>query len=289
MNERKILLYLLTLVLLLFGFQMYRIFVLQPLKQWNHRIQQSRQLLERLEDRIAGSEESEPLIELEVKQILQTFPMEMDSYAFSQNIKSNALNNGLKLHQFQQGEDQRGQWLEFSLEGNAWSFFHFLDALYRQGPLFRILRLNVQEREGLLRISMRIIPFTCPEEFLHFRKELPIETIYLSPERIFSPSQLSGLFPSPLHVSSAPVPRSTPSPASNISEDSVNSIDRQSLQYLGRINTLEQGEQFYFKDIRTGRIFSLKPGVLSGDWLLKEPAQTPFLLTYKEQIYEVAQ
>jgi len=288
MNERKILLYLLTLVLLLFGFQMYRIFVIQPIKQYDQRLEQSRQVLQRLENQQKDQVDNQPDLEEEAIGLLHSFPLEADYASFSQRVKSSVLQNGLKLHQFKQGEDAEEKWIEYNLEGSARGFFHFLDDLYSQGPLFSILRLNVTDRQGTLRISLRMAPFLCPEKFLPLRKEMPYESPYLAPVRNTLPSELYTLFPSPPPVERAFIAPSSEPSMESPSEESPALIDRQSLQYLGRIKTEEQGDQYYFKDLRTGQILALQPGVASGDWLLEKPIQFPYKVSYKQQLFEVS-
>lgn len=292
MNERKILLSVLAIIILLFSLQMYRIFVLQPLSGVNEKVLQSRQLLDRLiekdlENRSSDSLNKDELTE-EYQDLLLRFPLDSDSYLFSQSLKGMALSRGLKLHQFQQGKDQEGPWLEFSLEGSSWSFFHFLHDLYQKGPLFRIRNLYVENREGILRIQIRIIPVICPEDYRAERLSLSSDYVYSAPPRNYNPSELRGLFPSP------PAP---PPTVGKITEETPEPVlmtealsDTSSLIYLGRIFTQEKGEQFYFKDQRTGQILQLQPGKSDNGWFLKStPESSSFLLEFQDQTYEVMQ
>jgi hypothetical protein len=286
-KERKILLILLGVLTFIFALREIHYYLGSKKEVLEEKIQLTG-------DQLIGISKEEPVkqgdeyfTKASVLQLYQSQNRLVSLYPFGQEIKESFENLGLKVSRYQEIKTASQSAIEFHVEGKMKNMLTFLESAKTSS--MKIDSFTLDNQDSPARMSVRISPLILPEDFPKEWKEqiLKIGTKEEVPPliliRTWNPYQLSLIFPR----ESVSVTRAVVKQVPSLAEEAQ--MDRNSINFVGKISPDNTHHLLYFKDNRNGRVFSLsleKPETNSGWRVIEQPNNT-YILEYENMIYEV--
>lgn len=280
MNQRKILLSILCLVILAFLFLLgfYKLDDYQ--RELEEKISSTRKLLKQMEMKQI-QDDADEVLRQEVQRLYQSFPVYKELYAFGQEIKENLIQSGLTISRYQQLNQEGISRMEFYAEGSPQMLLQLLENSV--GTRFHVLTLDAQILPA--RISFQVTPLTLPEgissELLDYLQAQELEYQAELPKRAYSSVKLAMLFPQP------PLP--LPLSAQFTVREKTLGVDKTSLRFVGKVAKTGLEAKLFFKNLTTGQVISLSPQGTANEngWRLGLNEDSFYRIIHEDTIYEV--
>ena len=217
-----------------------------------------------------------------VIRLYQSFPPDKNLYAFSEEIRRELLREGFSINRYQQLTHEGTNQMEFHAECYPYMLLNLLNNL--AGTHMHSLTFDAQKLPA--HVSFQISPLTRPENIPRELTDIlsKQEPIYQDdpPERIYSVTELVGLFP---QLAPIRAPRVT----SQEQEAETPTMDKTTLKFVGTAAIDGFEKNIYFKNLRTGQVIGVSSLGITNDkgWRLAVEEETHYIIVHENMTYEI--